>query len=330
MKGTFLLAIFMSAIHLGLADSFGTGANQFTIEFVTISGDASSANGTNITQFSEGHSHYLEFTDPGDFRIGKYEISNAQWMAFKQEYGTVTGARWHNISPYDDDPYFTGDAIPTNNVSWYEAAQFINWLNTSTGHQAAYNFIGTQGTADYTLGIWDARNAAGGTNFYRHKDAFYYLPTDHEWVKAAYWNGTNLQAYAIKAGESLSQGDGVSGTGWNFYDGDYVFNPYRPWVVTQGSEELNGTKNMMGNISEWMESSYDGGYQFDVARNLRAGYYWKDDTLLVSSYCEVTAPYVENRSLGFRVASVPEPATVMLLGLGVLTLTKRQRGATCS
>ena len=44
----------------------------------------------------------------------------------------------------------------------------------------------------------------------------YYLPTEDEWVKAAYWNGTASQTYATKAGQSLTQGNGTSGTGWNY------------------------------------------------------------------------------------------------------------------
>ncbi|KKK63991.1 hypothetical protein LCGC14_2988720, partial [marine sediment metagenome] len=61
-----------------------------------------------------------------------------------------------------------------------------------------------------------------------HKDAFYYLPTEEEWVKAAYWNGTTLQDYATKAGDSLHQGDGLGGTGWNYYDvsGYAVWGPW--------------------------------------------------------------------------------------------------------
>ena len=59
-------------------------------------------------------------------------------------------------------------------------------------------------------------DAAGGTNLYRHKDAMYYMPTEDEWVKAGYWNGTSLQTYATKAGESLHKGDGTSGTGWDW------------------------------------------------------------------------------------------------------------------
>ena len=162
--------------------------------------------------------------------------------------------------------YGTGANVPTNNVSWYEAAQFVNWLNTSTGHQAAYKFTGTQGTSNYTFATWSPAEAAGGTNLYRNKDAFYYLPTEDEWVKAAYWNGTTLQTYATKAGESLTQGNGTSGTGWNYYDNGYATSPHGPWNVGSGSEELNGTYDMMGNVWEWMESPWTAATMAPVRR----------------------------------------------------------------
>ena len=41
----------------------------------------------------------------------------------------------------------TGDPNPAGAVGWNEAARFTNWLNTSTGGFAAYNFAGATGAA---------------------------------------------------------------------------------------------------------------------------------------------------------------------------------------
>ena len=50
MKISVWAVVSVAAIGLAaggaMADDFGTGANKFTIDFVTISGDAGSANGT--------------------------------------------------------------------------------------------------------------------------------------------------------------------------------------------------------------------------------------------------------------------------------------------
>ncbi len=93
---------------------------------------------------------------------------------------------------------------PANEVSWYEVAQFANWLNTNTGHQAAYKFTGTQGQGDYTFAVWEVGDAGYDSgNPYRNSNAYYFLPTEDEWVKAAYWNGTSLQTYSNASPDDL-------------------------------------------------------------------------------------------------------------------------------
>ena len=292
------------------ADTFGAGGNQFDIDFVGISGDTNPTSGYGIVD--------------GDYRMGTLEITNDQYAKFAAELGVPVAGDPSNA--YDESPYFTGADVPSNEVSWYEAAQFVNWLNTSTGHQAAYKFTGTQGTGGYALDTWSPAEADGGTNLYRHKDAFYYLPTEDEWVKAGYWNGTALQTYATKPGDTLHQGDGTSGTGWNYYDGGYATDPYGPWNVGSGSEELNGTFDMMGNVWEWMESPYFANDYGTVSyRGLRGGSYVGTDLGLASSSRYYSYPDREISSIGFRVASeVPEPCSLGLLSLGGLAVLKKR------
>jgi formylglycine-generating enzyme required for sulfatase activity len=322
MKRTLVVSITIFALlsSLASADSFGTGGNQFTIDFVNISGDASSANGTFI-----GDNKPEGFADPGNYRIGTYEITNAQWTKFKSAYGDVKGTP---TSAYDREPYYPDTSVPTNCTSWYEAAQFVNWLNTSSGKSAAYKFTGTLGgTGDYTLGVWQAGDAGfNAANPYRNSNAFYFLPTENEWVKAAYWNGSALQTYATKAGECLYQGNGTNG-GWNFYNERYATNPYGPWAVGSGSQELNGTFDMMGNVMEWMENPYyTGEYTSGANRGFRGGSYYYYLYSFASSSRHSDNPANDSTSLGFRVASiVPEPASLTLLFLGGLALRYRKR-----
>lgn len=296
------IALLASTAEMAKADTFGTGANQFNIDFVPISG---------ATNPTSGISAGIGFTFSGvnhDYRMGTFEITNDQWNKFKAAYGTVTG---NPLTAYDTAPTNTGANMPTNSVSWYEAAQFVNWLNTSTGHQAAYKFTGTQGTSDYTLATWSAAEAEGGTNLYRNKDAYYFLPTEDEWVKAAYWNGTSLQTYATKEGETLTRGYGTNGTGWNYYTNT---PPYGPWAVGSGSQELNGTYDMMGNAGEWTESPWtNGDYGTSSMRSVRGGSANFNSDVLASSYHYAGNPTYENPYEGFRVASVPEPGSIAML-----------------
>ena len=294
----------MAFASVARPDTFGTGANQFSIDFVTISGSTNPASGYGIVA--------------DDYRMGMYEITNDQWDKFVANLGApVTG---NPTDAYDQSAYYTGSNVPTDSVSWYEAAQFVNWLNTSTSHQAAYKFTGTKGTSDYTLATWSAAEAAGGTNLYRHKDAFYVLPTTDEWVKAAYWNGTTLQDYATKAGQSLFQGNGSNG-GWNYFDnGSTVIDPPGPWTVGNGSEELNGTYNMMGNNPEWTESPTNASaYETWSQRDMLGGGWADGSSYLHSSLANYSnIPWYDAAYVGFRVASVPEPGSITLLVSGLL------------
>ena len=306
MKQLMILAAVCVLAVPAMADTFGSGANQFTIDFVPISGDASSANGTYI-----GNNKPEGFSDPGDYRMSTYQITNAQLDAFEAETGlTFAGS------------YYTGDDVPSNRVSWFEAAQFVNYLNTSTGNTAAYNFSGS------TFSVWDVTEPGyDASNPFRNSNAKYFLPTENEWVKAAYWNGTALQTYATKAGESLYQGNGSNG-GWNYYDNGFATDPYGPWDVGSGSEELNGTFDMMGNVWEWMESPYyTGNYTSDSSRGVRGGSFGDSGygLYLASSSRGIGSPNYAYKAVGFRVASVPEPASLALLFVGGLVLRYRKR-----
>lgn len=283
-------------------DIFGIGANQFTIDFVTISAD------TNPTA---GYG-----TVTSDYRIGTYEVTNDQWNKFVAVHGAVNGTP---SNAYDSSSSWTGTDIPVQNVSWYEAAQFVNWLNTSTGHTAAYNFTGTPGQSDYAFAVWDTADAGyNAINPFRNRNAFYFLPTEDEWVKAAYWNGVALQTYATK--DNSMPIPGVE-TKYDIYDGPFL----DLWDVGSGCEELNGTYDMMGNVREWMESpAVAGNYLSSATRTIRGGSLLCVVGAITSTHRSFAGPQSEASNDGFRVASIPEPATSSILALGTLLAVRRK------
>lgn len=309
----FLTVVCLFISTFSVADTFGTGTNQFEIEFVTISGDASSANGTNIGDVMP--SGFKSFTDPtNNYRMGKFEITNDQWNMFKNAYGTVNGSP---SEAYDQELYWSASKLPASNVSWLEAAQFVNWLNVSKGYSPAYKFTGTKGTTNYSLSLWRSNEMGYDlSNPLRNKDAFYFLPTENEWVKAGYWNGTALQNIANLPGNGVNAG----------VDVNYKRAIGLPWAVGSGTEELNGTFDMMGNVWELMEGPYTtGDYSSHFMRIRRGGSYYDSIGLTLSSryfYDDST----EAIAVGFRVASViPEPCTLSLVAIGGLFLRKKKK-----
>lgn len=158
------------------ADTFGSGGNAFTIDFVTIGnpGNANDAGaGGGIYSRLYGGVSY-------SYRMGVTEVPQ-NWITNATNLGlaNVTAGAW------------TG-GLPAANMTWYEAAAFVNWLNVSTSHQAAYQ-LNAGATA---LTLWSSAQAwqLDGQNLYRHKDAYYFLPSEDEWYKSAYHKNDGVTA----------------------------------------------------------------------------------------------------------------------------------------
>ncbi|MHC4692195.1 MAG: formylglycine-generating enzyme family protein [Planctomycetota bacterium] len=235
------------------------------------------------------------------YQIGKYEVTIAQWNDFVSAAGTPTG---NPSNAYDETAYWTGNNIPTNNVSWYEAAQFCNYLTSGDKSQGAYQFSGNNSNPVNFEGI--DRDSAVSTY-----GIVYVIPTEDEWYKAAYYTGSGYSTYANGTDIAPIAGDDTNyGQGYP-YDG--------PWDVGDGTQEQNGTYDMMGNVWEWNETL------IGSARRLRGGSYSDPGFGLTSSSRTQYDPDLEFYNIGFRIASIPEPYSLVLLSLGGLTLMRRRR-----
>ena len=154
--------------------SFGSGANQFNMEFVTI-GNPNNAADTTGNPSPAGSVGY-------EYGIGKFEVSRNMITKYNSSFGTANSLE---IS-LGDMTSFGGNGAnkPATSVSWNEAARFVNWLNTSTGNQAAYKFT-TSGVND-NIALWATDDAGYDVNNkYRNSLAKYVLPSYNEWYKAA-------------------------------------------------------------------------------------------------------------------------------------------------
>jgi formylglycine-generating enzyme len=294
------------------ADTFGSGTNTFTIDFVPVgnAGNADDAGaGGGIYSSPYGGVAY-------PYWMGVYEIS--------QDQITKAAASTPALANVTVGPW-TGSR-PAANITWYECAAFVNWLNTSTGHQAAYNLTYSGG---WSMSPWSSGDAwqLGGENLFRHKDAYYFLPSEDEWYKAAYHKNDGVTAnYWDYPTGSNSIPDGVDFSGDTAFDAVCYdgYDTTGPYAVTNAGSAASayGTYGQGGNVWEWFESAWDGLNDSPSEDRGRRGSFWYDSPSgLRCSFKIAATPTYQFDNLGFRVARVPEPGSITLLLAGSLGLT---------
>ncbi|MCP4591042.1 MAG: hypothetical protein GY842_09875, partial [bacterium] len=79
-------AVVLACVSGVQADVFGTGGNQFTLDFVPISGDAG-----DLGSWPAGTDYTFTGVNRSDYRMGTFELTDDQWDKLKAAYGTATG-----------------------------------------------------------------------------------------------------------------------------------------------------------------------------------------------------------------------------------------------
>lgn len=308
MKTTVTFALFTVAFCCAAsanADTFGSGVNAFDIEFIDIGNPGNPADTT-------GNPNSVGSVDRA-YRMGKFEIS--EHMIDKAnalgDLGITKDIR--------------GPNQPASSITWFEAATFVNWLNTSTGATPAYKFDGG------AFQLWEPGDAGyNPNNWYRNSRARYFLPSVDEWYKAAYYDPAAGVYYDYPTGSDTPPAAIVRGTA----PGTAVYGrpsgSFRADVHLAGGLSPYGTMGQGGNVSEWEETDFDllnDSTSSSTARGVRGGRY-NDFVLALRS----TSRFSTNASsgffdTGFRVASVPEPSTLLLgaVACGGLLLRRKRR-----
>lgn len=227
-----------------------------------------------------------------DYSISDREVSYGEWAAS----GLSGGATYTNA---------LGAAAPVVNISWDQAAQYCNWLTSGDVNTGAYTISGgtVTGTTDH-----DGLDMAALVSVY---NTVYVMPTSAEWKKAAYWNGSAQTLYANGSDVTAPLAETHA-----IYNRANDGNPPSsiPWEVTNGTVEQNGTYNMTGNVWEWQEVGAG-----DATVTFNGGDWFLGETFIKSDF-DASDSKGGAYNIGLRVAAIPEPGTISLMGLSTISL----------
>ncbi|MCC7349473.1 MAG: SUMF1/EgtB/PvdO family nonheme iron enzyme [Phycisphaerales bacterium] len=289
------------------------------------------------------------------YQISKTEVTNAQYVEFLNAVDP-SGANTHSLyNGYMSDypgyvaytggiNYTAGNAAgakytvkagegnqPVIWVSWNDAARFTNWLSNG------------QGSGGTESGVYDMTQSFPS----RAAGAQVFLPTEDEWYKAAYYDPTlnsgsgGYYTYATLSNTApISQAPAGGSNSANYINNDGVANGINGGYAVTGSTSFNssqdyltdvgaytgstsyyGTFDQNGNVWEWNETLISGS-----SRGMRGGSWSNGLGYLAASYRLDYAPATETANSGFRMASVPEPGScVVLLSMAGMALMRRRR-----
>ena len=252
------------------AKSFsGSGSQQRLVDMVTVGDPLNKAD-------SNGYGR-VDYT----YRIGKTEITVAQYAKFLNSVATDPNApttiqdlwRSEMADPTEkpgkliertvvNDRYQYSYAperaeLPIAWTNWFSAARFANWMNNDPG--ADFSPTTTE------TGVYNLNGASTGL-FTRQADAKFWIPTEDEWYKAAYYSphkikqaDTSIPGYWTYATQSdqlpSDEPDAItSPNAANYNDmrkkGDVLTNVGR----YTNSRSYYGTLDQTGNLWEWNDA----------------------------------------------------------------------------
>lgn len=269
------------------------------------------------------------------YRIGVNEVSVSQYTIFLNAVASITNSSNSSIvsslypaglmgspqnvsgisragagttaSPFVYSP--SGNANhPVAYVSWFSAARFANWM-----HNGATKGADTENGA-YAL----AGKTNDGTGIARNQGAKWWIPSDDEWFKAAYYKGGGTDAgywvYPTKS-DSVPRNDDPTATNQaNFRKFGQTFcvtqtntpptpDPAQNYLTPCGfftnSPGPYGTFDQGGNLDEWTDTAVQ--TSFGNARVFR-GRSWSSDLSRNFDPPPSNLPKDVLNTVGFRLA----------------------------
>lgn len=200
---------------------------------------------------------------------------------------------------------------PVNQVSFYDALRFVNWMHNGQGN-------GDTETGAYTL--------VGGTptpsSVLFESGATLFLPSENECYKAAYYDPSTESCFDYPAGSDIAiacSAPEATPNRANCGGGDGNLTDVGAYT---GSASPYGTFDQGGNVWEWNEQSVAGS-----SRGLRGGSGTTSAASLAASTRFSAVPTSEDQYGGFRVASpVPEAEANLLGAVALASLAAWRKG----
>jgi len=266
------------------------------------------------------------------YQIGKYEVTIHQYAKFLnsvaasdpyalynpsmgtdvrvagiRRIGSAGSYQYEVIAPAGDKP--AGADSPGNRpityIDWFDAARFANWMHNGRGSGGTEN------------GAYTLNGATSGNAVAVNPGARYYLPTESEWYKAAYYSpklksgAGGYYLYATQSNSAPGNAIGPAPGQANFYadSGTYSLtqSPFladnQNYLTNVGafssSPSFYGTFDQGGNAYEWNDLTGKAG----SLRSLRSGFFQSNqgDLTVLDRY--VAVPVANFSGSGFRLAA---------------------------
>jgi sulfatase modifying factor 1 len=314
------------------ADVFNMPSGQTSLQFVTVGDPGNVANTTGFGAV------------PYTYQMGTYDITAAQYCSMLNAVAKTDPYGLYNPSmnpgsgiascgivqsgssgSYSYSVASSNANFPVNEVSWGDAARFCNWLANGQPNTGIENAATTE-DGSYALNgaVTDGQLAA----VTRSPSATYVIPTENEWYKAAYYKGgsTNAGYWLYPTQSNTPPSNTLSMTGQNnanFDSGGSFTDPATVLTAVgtfSGSPGPWGTFDQGGDVFQWTDTSVNG-----MQRVLLGGAFDQTYDYLQAGVEFSGGSAGSGDFIGFRIAEVPEPSSVVLLAIGAVALLQRRR-----